>query len=164
LLISQSQDRVKIKEKGENQMSKLEKYIHQNVLAPAEETKRISAHIDAPCLEFKSDKDFGDKNFRIGWVPVSKPFIMEAEPHKHDNDQFLMFVGGDPKNMLDLGGEVELTLSEDGKNFEKFVFTKATWVFVPRGMYHCPLNFKKINDPARPIIFNDFFFGDYKRV
>jgi hypothetical protein len=145
-------------------MSKLEKYISRDVLAPAEALKPIAKHVTAPCLEMKSDKDFGNKNFRIGMVPVSKPFIMEAEPHKHDNDQFLMFTGGDANNMTELGGEVELTLSEDGINFEKFVFTKATWVFIPRGLYHCPLNFRKINDPAKPIVFHDFFLGDYKRV
>jgi hypothetical protein len=145
-------------------MSKLEKYIRRDVLAPAEAVKPIADHVKAPCLELKSDQNFGNKNFRLGFVPVSQPFVMEAAPHKHDNDQFLLFTGGDINNMVDLGGEVELTLSEDGKNLEKFVFTKATWVFVPRGLYHCPLNFKKINDPSKPILFHDFFFGDYKRV
>ncbi len=145
-------------------MSKLEKYIRRDVLAPAEATQPIADHIKAPCLELKSDQHYGDKNFRLGFVPVSKPYLMEEKPHKHDNDQFLLFIGGDLNNMLDLGGEVELTLSEDGKIFEKFVFTKATWVFVPRGLYHCPLFFKKINDPSKPILFNDFFFGDYRRV
>jgi hypothetical protein len=146
-------------------MSKLEKYIRRDVLAPAELSKQISDHVTTPQLCLQSGKDFGNINFKLAWIAVSQPFIMEAAPHKHDNDQFLLFVGGDLNNMLDLGGEVELTLSEDGKKLEKFVFTKATWVFVPRGLYHCPLNFKKINDPAKPILFHDFFLGEeYKRV
>jgi len=66
--------------------------------------------------------------------------------------------------MVELGGEVELTLSKDGKNLEKFVFTEATTVYVPAGLYHCPLNFKKINDPSKPILFHDLFFSpEYSR-
>jgi len=67
-------------------------------------------------------------------------------------------------NMMDLGGVVELTLSEDGVNLEKFIITEATNVYVPKGLYHCPLNFKKINDPKKPILFHDLFFSpEYKR-
>jgi hypothetical protein len=31
-------------------------------------------------------------------------------------------------------------------------------------LYHGPLNFKKINDPKKPILFHDLFFApEYKR-
>ena len=67
--------------------------------------------------------------------------------------------------MVDLGGEVELTLSEDGINRETFVFSKATMVYVPAGLHHGPVIFKKINDPAKPILFHDFFFAsEYGRA
>jgi hypothetical protein len=145
-------------------MSKLEKYICKDVLAPADKIKDMVDYLTTPALELNGNKDFGNNNFKLTWTPVRKAFIMEEKPHKHDNDQFLLFVGSDPNNLLDLGGEVELSLSEDGKKLETFLFTKATFVFVPRGLYHCPLNFKKINDPAKPIMFHDFYLGEYKRV
>jgi mannose-6-phosphate isomerase-like protein (cupin superfamily) len=89
---------------------------------------------------------------------------MVAENHTHDFDQFLFFTGGDGNNMPDLGGVVELTLSKDGKKLEKFTITEATCVFIPAGLYHCPLNFKKINDPKKPIIFQNLFFtAKYER-
>jgi hypothetical protein len=117
-----------------------------------------------PSRTMKSDTDFGNLHFDFGIVPVSSPFVMVAENHAHDFDQFLMFVGGDPTNMGDLGGEVEFTLSKDGKKMEKFTITEATVVYVPAGMYHCPLNFKKINNPKYPIIFKDLMFTtEYKR-
>jgi hypothetical protein len=75
-----------------------------------------------------------------------------------------MFVGGDIKNMTDLGGKVELTLGENKKRLKKFVFTTATTVYVPAGLLHGPLNFKKVNNPNKPILFHDFFFSrEYKR-
>jgi hypothetical protein len=141
--------------------SELDKYLRKAV------STKPKTHPETkfPSLVVKSDKDFGNLNFDLGTVPVSSPFVMVSENHAHDFDQFLMFVGGDPTNMADLGGEVELTLSKDGKKMEKFTITEATTVFVPAGMYHCPLVFKKINNPKYPIIFKDLMFTtDYKRI
>ena len=58
--------------------------------------------------------------------------------------------------MLDLGGEVELTLSEDGQNMEKHVITTASTVYIPSGLYHSPLRFTRVD---RPMIFIDLFFA-----
>ena len=140
--------------------SQLEKYFRKSV------STKPKTHPETkyPSLVLKSDKDFGDMSLTIGIVPVSSPFMMVAENHAHDFDQFLMFAGGDATNMSDLGGEVELTLSKDGKKMEKFTITEATTVFIPAGLYHCPLNFKKINNPKYPIIFQDVMFtSDYQR-
>jgi hypothetical protein len=107
---------------------------------------------------------WGNRAFRMTWWPITEPFEMISDHHAHDFDQFILFVGGDITNMMDLGGEVELWLSEDGKNPEKFTFTKATFVWVPAGLYHCPLNFRRVDDPSKPILFHDAFFaGEYSR-
>ena len=44
-------------------------------------------------------------------ITLPEPFEMVSDHHKHDFDQFLIFVGEDLTNMVDLGGEVELTFS-----------------------------------------------------
>lgn len=116
--------------------------------------------VTAPRLALRSGADgFGSPEFRMTWWAITEPFEMVSELHAHDFDQFVIFVGGDLTNMVDLGGEVELTLSEDGINRETFVFTEARTVYIPKGLFHCPLNFKKINDPAKPILFHDLFFA-----
>jgi len=143
--------------------SNLEKYIRRNMKVPEEIQKRHT-EVKSPVLGLISDQDFGSKDFALSWWPISEPFEMISETHAHDFDQFLIFVGGDMKNMLDLGGEVELTLGEEEGKLEKFVFTTATTVYVPAGMLHCPLNFKKVNNPDKPILFHDLFFSrEYKR-
>jgi mannose-6-phosphate isomerase-like protein (cupin superfamily) len=143
--------------------SKLEKYIKRDMKVPKEIQQR-HLEVKSPVLGLVSDQTLGSKDFALSWWPISEPFEMISEPHAHDFDQFLIFVGGDIKNMTDLGGEVELTLGVNKKKLEKFVFTKATTVYVPAGLLHCPLNFKKVNDPKKPILFHDFFFSrDYKR-
>ena len=140
--------------------SKLEKYFRKSVVT----TKTPHPEVTAPRLGLKSDEIFGNMNFSMSWWAITEPFQMVDEHHAHDFDQYLIFVGGGLSNMTDLGGEVELTLSEDGVNKETFLITEATNVFIPKGLYHCPLNFKKINDPKKPILFHDLFFSpEYKR-
>jgi mannose-6-phosphate isomerase-like protein (cupin superfamily) len=135
--------------------AELEKYIRKGVVtAPTPHPE-----VKAPRLGLKSDAGFGGMDFSMSWWAITEPFEMVTDNHAHDFDQFLIFVGGDLTNMVDLGGEVELTLSKDSKELHKFVFTEATMVYVPAGLYHCPLNFKKVNDPKKPILFHDLFFS-----
>ncbi len=143
--------------------SELEKYIRRNMKVP-EDIQQRHTEVQSPVLGLVSDQSLGNKSFSLSWWPISEPFEMISETHAHDFDQFLIFVGGDMKNMVDLGGEVELTLGEEAGKLEKFVFTTATTVYIPAGMLHCPLNFKKVNNPNKPILFHDMFFArEYKR-
>ena len=124
------------------------KYIRTNVT-------RASRHeaVTAPIPVLKSDEGYGNMDFFMYWKCVDKPYTDESEPHRHEFDQYLVFLGGDPHDMLNLGGEIELTLSEDGKHSEKHVFTTYTTVFIKAGLFHCPLVFKKV---TKPIIFYDY--------
>ena len=56
--------------------------------------------------------------------------------------------------MMDLGGEVEFTMGKRWTDWRSFI-TRATVIHVPKGMLHSPLVFKKINDPRKPILFQD---------
>ena len=141
--------------------SKYAKYIRKSVVL----TKTPHPEVTSPRLALRSDEAYGNKNFSMSWWAITEPFEMVTENHKHDFDQYLIFAGGDLTNMVDLGGEVELGLSEDGKKIEKLVITEATTVFIPKGLYHGPLNFRKVNDPRKPILFHDLFFApEYKRI
>ncbi len=135
---------------------KTSKYIRTGVTSEAKHPE-----ITGPILSLKSDEGFGGLNFSVAWEPITEPFQMLSDHHKHDFDQFLCFFGGDPRNALDLHGEVELTLSEDGVNTETHTFTEATTVFVPKGLYHAPLNFKRVDQPM--VFINMYFAAEYKR-
>ncbi|MBN2238259.1 MAG: hypothetical protein JW712_00665 [Dehalococcoidales bacterium] len=93
------------------------------------------------------------KPFGLSWVPITEAFLMAPEPHVHDWDEFLMFIGGDTTNFLDLGGEVEFSLGDGPDNMEKFVFTSPTVVHLTKGLWHCPLNFKRVDNPEKPVLF-----------
>jgi hypothetical protein len=65
------------------------------------------------------------------------------KPHNHDFDEYLIFLGTDPEDPSELFGEIELWLGDE----EKYTITKSCAVFVPKGLYHTPLLFKKVDKP-----------------
>ncbi|MDY6825630.1 MAG: hypothetical protein SVV67_00400 [Bacillota bacterium] len=141
--------------------SQYEEYIHRDIqlhVHPHED------EVEYPVMAMKTLEDYGNHGCALSWWPISKPMAMVKDTHSHDFDQYLMFIGGDLTNMNDLGGEVELTIGLPGKKLEVIKFTTATTFYIPAGMLHGPLYFKKINDPNKPILFHDFFFAtEYSR-
>ena len=139
--------------------SKFEKYIIRDVWDKTYPTE-FHAEVTKPALLLRKNEEgtIGHPPFALSWVPITQAFEMAPKPHKHDWDEFLIFIGGDASNMLDLGGEVELSLGDDENNLEKFIFTTSTMVHIVGGLWHCPLNFKKVNDPSKPIIFENLMF------
>ena len=103
--------------------------------------------ITAPMIGAFGGKDIEGANLALGMSFLPKPFMMIPEAHKHDFDQFLFFISGDPNNFVEFDAEIELTL--DG---EVNTITYASWIYIPKGLMHCPLNVKRI---GKPIIFID---------
>jgi len=120
--------------------------------------------ITAPILRLRNRGEVGGHSFILSWEAITEPFVMEPQPMVHEFDQVLMFIGGDPTNMLDLGGEVRLSLGKERDAMTEFTFTTAAVVYIPAGMWHCPLVFARVDDPKRPILFQDLFFApEYSR-
>ncbi len=132
------------------------KYVRE---APARKPNHKEVTTMVPTLT--SDETFGAMGFRTYWQTIKVPFTMASEPHKHDFPQYLMFSSLDADDLINLGGIVEITLSEDGKHMETHTITKATTIYIPAGLYHNPLVFKKV---TKPILFMDLYFADkYER-
>ncbi len=62
--------------------------------------------------------------------------------HSHDFDEILGFIGSNRDNPRDLNAEIEFWLED-----ERYVITKSSLIWVPRGMKHLPLNFLRIDSP-----------------
>ncbi len=63
--------------------------------------------------------------------------------HSHDFDEILGFFGSKMDNPRDLDAEIELWLED-----EQYFITKSALVYVPRGMKHLPLYFRRIGSPV----------------
>ena len=103
----------------------------------------------------KADNGLLGPDFGIGWHPVTRPFKMVEESHRHDYAQILAFLPGDISSLGELDAEIEFYL--DG---EKYIINKTTVVHIPGGMIHCPLY---INRVGKPFLFNNMYFiAEYK--
>lgn len=70
----------------------------------------------------------------------------EGSPsHVHDFDEVVGFIGSDPQDPSDLGGEVEFWLED-----EQYFLTKSCLILCPAGLRHCPL---RVTRADRPILF-----------
>ena len=130
--------------------SRYPKYIRTEEKLEAK--KHPHPEVTSPVLLLISDPEFGNLPLRHACMPVTEPFTMESKTNYHDFDQFLTFSGGDMTNMMDLGGEVEFTIDEEEKEMETFTLTRATSFFIPKGLLHGPLVYKRINNHKYPIL------------
>jgi hypothetical protein len=85
--------------------------------------------------------------------PIYKAYKMIPKAHKHNCAEILYFIGGNPMNFKDFGAEVEFVIGEEE---EKHIITTTTWVYIPRNVPHCPLDFKRVD---RPIMFGHIMFA-----
>jgi len=68
---------------------------------------------------------------------------VSIEPtHTHDFDEIIGFAGSNRQNPRDLGGEIEFWL--DG---EPYTLTRTCYIFIHRGVKHCPIVLKRIGTP-----------------
>jgi hypothetical protein len=80
----------------------------------------------------------------IGKMPPPGPMPGHETHEKHDGEkEFLIHLGNDPDDPMDLGAEGEVYLGR-GKWREKYEFNKTTTVYLPCGFWHCPWHIKNI--------------------
>ena len=73
-------------------------------------------------------------------VPERDPIFLE---HMHeDADELIGFIGSDPSNPSDLGGEIEFSL-----NGEAHLLTKSSIIFAPAGLAHNPMRILRVDRP-----------------
>ena len=112
----------------------------------------------APCISLKRSGGWEGLDFKLTWKCITEPHHLETDPHAHDFDQVLCFLGGNPLNVKDFQAEVEFSLGEEQ---EKHIIDSTTLVFIPKGMIHCPLYFRKV---AKPVVFmNIALTAEYSR-
>lgn len=82
------------------------------------------------------------------WIlDVPPPHIFE---HVHEKyDEIVLHIGGDPDNPEDLGSEIDYYVGG-----QLLTFDTTTAIYVPKGLKHGPLNWKRVDKPhlQMPII------------
>lgn len=70
------------------------------------------------------------------------------QPHKHDYLELLVYLGTNPDDPDELGGEIDLWLGED-EELGKITLTTSSSILIPPGLAHLPIFYKYV---YRPIV------------
>jgi hypothetical protein len=137
----------------EEQMAKYDQNITTECVK--EVTKRPGHYISTT----RHLENFGGGELSIDCIYVVEPHLILTQPHQHEFGQYLNFFSANPNDPRDFDAEIELSLGEEP---EKRVITCPTSVYVPAGLLHGPLDFKRV---GKPFLFLDIAAtGKYKRV
>ena len=90
------------------------------------------------------------------WLWTGSTQGMVEEPHTHDFDEVMGFVGCSREDPHDLGGEITIWLDGDRR-----VFNKSCLIYIPAGVNHCPIQFNRIERPVFHV--NIAPTGSYRR-
>ncbi|HJX13873.1 MAG TPA: hypothetical protein VJ377_10180 [Dehalococcoidales bacterium] len=98
----------------------------------------------SPTMTFMSGKQVPEVScyIELGWIyemPSPNPHIHE---HVHDYDEIVLHWGGNPEIPQVLGGEIEFWVGG-----QPITFNTTTGMFIPRGVPHGPLIWKKFEFP-----------------
>jgi hypothetical protein len=98
-----------------------------------------------PIISCVNVKQWEGSELSFRMTPIANAHMMEEKQHSHDYNDYMAFLGGDPLNFKEFDAEIELTLGEER---EKYIITEPTVVYIPKGLMHCPLNFKRVTKPV----------------
>ncbi|MFC1900196.1 hypothetical protein ACFLYN_01240 [Chloroflexota bacterium] len=122
---------------------KYEKYILQDLKLPGGKTMP-DAYIQraTKVLWMDGENTPGAFNVNVTWLWKATDFNHD-EAHKHDYDEVITFFGSNPDKPYDLNAEIEFWLED-----EKYILTKSTMLYIPKGLTHCPLRVQSIRQPV----------------
>jgi len=120
-------------------------------------------YILSPQAYFRGASQIPGSKFNTGFQIFVKPFFLDRIPHRHNTDEYLMFLGGAFPDLFDFDADIEFTIGRIGIDAETFHIDKPTVVYVPAGIPHCPLQFKRVDKPIffQAMLMQDMFSSVY---
>jgi hypothetical protein len=118
-------------------------YEQYAVRSPMREAAIGFKGLQSPSMTYMSRIQVNKANLYIDWAwvyDIVEPVI--GEHMHHSNDEIVLHLGGDPSDPMDLGAD--MTYGIGGDTLE---FSTSYGVFLPAGLRHGPLIWKKVRKP-----------------
>ena len=117
----------------------------------------------SPQAYFRGASQIPGSKYNASFQIIVKPFFLDRIPHHHDVDEYLVFLGGTFPNLFDFDADIELTIGKPGVDAEVYYITKPTVIRFPAGVYHNPLQFKRVGKPIffQAMLMQDMFSSIY---
>jgi hypothetical protein len=120
---------------------KYEKYVFSGI---REEMKL--PFVASPQAYFRGARQIPGAGINMGWQLFIEPILLETEPHTHNADEYLIFLGSNPADWFSsFDAQIDFFLGEE---MEQYLIDKPTVVYIPPNLSHCPLNFRVLHKPV----------------
>lgn len=86
-------------------------------------------------------------NYHCGYQVIAAPTWMEEAHCHHGVEEYFVMIGANIENVWDWDAEIDIMLGEDIDHMEQFTVDRPVIVRIPPNLWHCPINFRKINKP-----------------
>ena len=123
--------------------SKYGKYVVTELKTPDFSPEYVANYAKFATRVLWMDSNVVEGAFQMNCSWYLAPTTYANAGHTHDSNEIIGFFGGNPKDPYTLGAEIEFWLED-----EKFILTKSTMIFVPKGMKHCPLKIHRVDSPV----------------
>jgi hypothetical protein len=101
--------------------------------------------IPGPTFGFRGEHQIPGAGANFGWNVITRPYFLDRVTHVHAGDEYLCFLAGNvPDCFSKFDAECDIYL---GKEQELYTIKEPTIVYIPKGLLHCPLEFRKVNKP-----------------
>jgi hypothetical protein len=108
--------------------------------------KSIHYEIKEPMVTGLGTVEIPESALAMGFARITEPVCMGSPTHQHPFDQWVYLIG-DSDNFSKLDADIEMTL---GDKIIKINY--PCYIFIPKGVMHCPLDVKRV---GKPFIFID---------
>ena len=116
-------------------------------------------YILSPQAYFRGTTQLPGSQFNAGFQVFVKPFFLDRVPHRHDEDEYLVFMGATYPNLFEFDADIEFTIGKSGVDAEVYHINSPTIIYLPAGVVHCPLKFTRVDKPIffQAILMKDMF-------
>ena len=135
----------------------------ENFLTEPELINEPKIPMSSPCAYIDSASHFNSSaDFSMAWRYIKEPMLFDRIQHTHDFNELLCFLGGHLENMFEFDATIELSMGEEG---EVCLIEQATIVYIPAGLVHTPLTFKRISKPIlfHPIALKADYYSNFSK-
>ncbi|OGO35437.1 MAG: hypothetical protein A2147_10225 [Chloroflexi bacterium RBG_16_57_8] len=127
-------------------MDNLKNVVREPHVVELKPWKSIHYEIKEPMVTGLGIVDIPESVLESGFARITEPVSMGNPTHKHPFDQWIYLIG-ESSNFAEIDADIELTL---GDRIVKINY--PCYVFIPKGVMHCPLDVKRV---GKPFIFID---------
>ena len=114
-----------------------------------------------PHLYFRGASQIPGAGYNVGYGYIYEPIVMDPNPHRHWNPECLIFSSSTLK-AKDWDADIEIQIGV-GDDMEIYKVDEPMTFYIPTGVWHCPINFKRVEKPVwfQPACFIGMFGATY---